>query len=332
MIGQLAGTDGALMRPSLRVQLGRQKRRGEGMAETALTLTPATVLGLFFIQRYRFLTIAQFATAAGFSKRHAEDVLHTFFRRGIVGVFGNVMIPGHGKTPKVYFLRRKGWELLRTESDIPEELIGSFSEVHQEASWSPQMYHRLRLLDLFIALELAVRGREHIHLIKTLLEYKRVRRNGRLARETTDFVDSQEIPENRIIPDGAFILENVETGRRALFFVEMDMATERVVTHISHDRKMTLRFKFEQYDRYLQGGRFANTYAPYGQFGNFTLLFVTYGAERIENIRQALADLPEELHAFYRFAEFERATADLLGPVWVSRCPTDGQWYRLTRN
>jgi hypothetical protein len=301
------------------------------MAETAITLTAANVLGLFFLQRYRFLTIAQFATAAGFSKRYAEDLLHSFGRRGIVGAFGNVMIPGHGKTPKVYYLKRKGWELLRAESDIPEELIGSYSEVHQEASWSPQMYHRLRLLDLFIALELSVRGRDHINLIKTLLEYKRVRRQGRLARETTDFVAAEEIPENRIIPDGAFILENIETGRRALFFVEMDMATERVVTNISHDKKMTLRFKFEQYDRYLQSGRFAKTYTPYGEFRSFLMLFVTFGADRIANIRQALADLPEQLHAYYRFAEFEQATTDLLGPVWLSRCPTDEQWYRLTR-
>jgi hypothetical protein len=29
----------------------------------------------------------------------------------------------------------------------------------------------------------------------------------------------------------------------------MDMATERIVTQISHDRRLTLHFKFEQYDR-----------------------------------------------------------------------------------
>jgi hypothetical protein len=137
---------------------------GEG-----LTLTPAVAVGLFFIHRYRFLTIAQFAKAAGLSKRHAETVLHTYGRRGIVGAFGNVTIPGHGKTPKVYFLKRKGYELLRMESGIPEELIGSYSEVHQEATWSPVMYHRLRLLDVLIALEVQVRERPHCPLSKPLL-------------------------------------------------------------------------------------------------------------------------------------------------------------------
>src|SRR3954449_1855692 len=94
----------------------------------------------------------------------------------------------------------------------------------------------------------------------------------------------------------------------------MDMATERIVTQISHDRRMTLRFKFEQYDKYLRSRRFAQTYAEYDEFRNFILLFVTLGQERVSNIRQALADLPAELHPFYRFATFEVNWA-------MCRCP-----------
>jgi hypothetical protein len=297
----------------------------------ALTLTLPAVLGLFFIQRYRFLTITQFATASGLSRHRAEDLLRAWERRGMLGHFGCVCIPGHGKTPKVYYLKRKGWELLRRESDIPDDLLGPFVQTHVEAHWSPQMYHRLRLIDLVMALERDVRSRGHLHLLRTWVEYRRTRRGGRLARETTDFVAAEETPENRIIPDAAFILENVESGRRGLFFLEMDMATERIVTHISHDRRLTLRFKIEQYDRYLTGGRFAKTYAAFGEFRHFTLLFVTSGQARIDHIRRAVGDLPEALHAYYRFATFEAAQADFLGPVWKSRAPADPQWYRLAR-
>jgi hypothetical protein len=272
------------------------------------------------------------AKAAGLSKRHAETVLHTYGKRGIVASFGNVTIPGHGKTPKVYFLKRKGYELLRMESGIPEELIGSYSEVHQEATWSPVMYHRLRLLDVLIALEVQIRDRAHLNLVKTFVEYRRVKRGNRIARETTDFVEDPEIPENRIIPDGAFVMENVETGRRALFFIEMDMATERIITKISNDKRMTLRFKFEQYDRYLQSRRFSQTYATYGAFNNFTLLFVTLKQERVDNLREALTDLPAEFSAFYRLAVFDRVVEDFLGEVWQSRLSTDERRYRLTRN
>jgi putative transposase len=71
------------------------------------TLTPAAVLGLFFIQRYRFLTIAQFARASGLSRHWAEDLLRALELRGMLGYFGHVLIPGHGKTPKAYYLKRK---------------------------------------------------------------------------------------------------------------------------------------------------------------------------------------------------------------------------------
>jgi hypothetical protein len=167
---------------------------------------------------------------------------------------------------------------------------------------------------------------------KLFVEYKRVKRQGRIARETTDFVNDEEIAENRIIPDGAFILENVETERRALFFIEMDMATERIVSIISNDRRLTLKFKFQQYDRYLQSRRFANTYAAYGEFRNFTPLFVTVKPERIGTLRTALADLPAEYAAFYRLGIFDKVLADFLGQVWQSRLATDGELYRLTRN
>jgi Replication-relaxation len=303
------------------------------MADLAgLRLTENALLGLFYITRYRFLTIAQFARLSGMHYNYTSELLKGLTKRGVVGFFGHTSIPGQGTTPKAFYLRRKGWEILRAESGIPEEFIGSFVEVHKETSWSPQMYHRLRLLDCFIALEVQVRERPHLNLVKTLLEYRRVRRGGRIARETTDFVAKEETAENRIIPDGAFVLENVETEKRALFFVEMDMATERIISKISHDRRMSLHFKFEQYDKYLQSLRFSETYATFGTFGHFTLLFVTIGEGRLANTRQALSDLPEDLHDYYRFAVFEEAAADFLGPVWFSRSPTDTQRYRLTRN
>src|SRR4051794_2542348 len=297
----------------------------------SLIVTPGAVLGLFFMQRYRFLTITQFAAVTGLSYKHTADLLRGFESRGHIGYFGHVRIPGHGKTPKAYYIKRKGWELLRRAGDIPEELIGSFIEAHREETWSPQMYHRLRLLNLLIALEVQVRGRPQLNLVKTLLEYRRVKRQGRIARETTDFVAAAEISENRIIPDVAFVLENVETQRRGLFFIEMDMATERIVTQISHNRRLTLHFKFEQYDRYLQSRRFAQTYAEWGSFRNFILLFVTFGEERIGNIRRALADLPAQLHPFYRFATFAAAQADFLGSIWRSRSPEDEGRYMLAR-
>ena len=294
-----------------------------------LALTDANMLGLFFSNRYRFLTIAQFAKASELSRDRSEALLLKLWKRDIVGSFGNVVIAGHGKTSKVYYLKRRGWEILRAESGIPEEMIGSFREVHQEASWSPLMYHRLHLLDVMIAAELSVRARRHLNLARTFLEYCRVKLDRRLMRETADYVSGEEAAENRIIPDGAFIIENIESGRRGLFLIEMDMGTERLVSSITHDRRQGLHFRFEQYDKYLSSLRFAEKYAGYGKFESFTLLFVTVSEGRLANVRASLADLREESEEFYLFGLFGEVVEDFLGEVWRGRSPTDAGRYRL---
>jgi hypothetical protein len=68
------------------------------------TLTEGTILGLFFIQRYRFLTVDQFARAAGLKRSTAAWHLRLLERCGLLSHFGNTGVVGYGKTPKVYFL------------------------------------------------------------------------------------------------------------------------------------------------------------------------------------------------------------------------------------
>lgn len=289
-----------------------------------------TLSALLSCQHYRFLTIPQFARVAGCSSDHAGEVLRGLAARNIVGYFGFVSIPGHGRTPKVYFLKRRGWELLIGESDYTPEEIGRFVPVTPDTMWTPQMYHRLRLLDLVIALEVAVRQLPHIRLVKTFIEYRRVKPTH--ARETTDFVSDAETPDNRIVPDGAFILENYTTGRRALFFIEMDMGTERIATKTSRDTSATIIRKLTQYDAYLTSGRFARTYSPFGDFRSFLLLFVTYGRERITNIRRAAGTLSPRLHGYYRFADFPDANTHLLGSIWQSRDSADPKTYPIVES
>jgi hypothetical protein len=296
-----------------------------------LTLTDGAILGLFYVQRYRFLTVDQFSRVTGLNRSTAGDQCRMLERHGVVGYFGNTSLAGHGKTPKAYFLTRKGYDLLLRESDIPPEILGRFKETHTDCRWSPQMFHRLRTVDVMIAAELAVRCRPHLSMVQTFLEYRRIKRGTHVVRETTDYVAEEEISENRIVPDGAFIIENIETKKRALFFVEMDMATERIISFITRDSRITLHHKLSQYDRYLRSFRYTQTYAGYGDFRHFTLLFVTLSDNRVEHIRQEMTDLPAELAHYYRLATYERAMGDFLGPIWLSRSLSDTQRYPLVR-
>jgi hypothetical protein len=296
-----------------------------------IALTESLIQGLFSIQRYRFLTINQFARVSGLHHSTAADKLYFLSQVGLLGYFGNTRSAAHGKTPKAYFLTRKGFELLQEECDIPPELLGTYKEVKVESRWSPQMYHRLATVDLLIALESAVLRRPHLAIVKTFLEYRRVKRGERIVPETTDYVDSEESGENKIIPDAAYILENRETKRRALFFLEMDMGTERITTAFVGNKQTVLHQKFSQYDRYLKSFRYTKTYAEYGEFRSFILLFVTLQQARIENIRGELSDLPQELAAYYRLTTFDEAMGDFLGAIWKSRLATDSATYALVR-
>ena len=296
-----------------------------------LTLTESTIAGSFFIQRYRFLTIGQFARAGGLHHSTASEQLRQFQRAGVLGFFGNTRLPGNGKTPKAYFLTRKGFDLLLDVSGIAPELLGGHKEVKVEAAWSPVMYHRLRTVDLLIALEVAIRKRTHLALVQTFLEYRRVKRGNQIVHETMDYVDSPESAENKIIPDAAFILENVQTKKRALFFLEMDMATERIITASPLNHQTSLHRKFSQYDRYLKSFRYTKTYQEFGEFRLFLMLFVTLQEARIENIRRELADLPDELAKYYRLTTFAAAMEDFLGAIWKSRSLTDLSVYSLVR-
>jgi hypothetical protein len=89
-----------------------------------------------------------------------------------------------------------------------------------------------------------------------------------VERETTDYVAQEESSDTRIIPDAAFILENIESGKRALFFLEMDMGTERIVSQITRDKRISLFYKLIQYDRYLQGCAIGKRTPPLATFAS----------------------------------------------------------------
>jgi hypothetical protein len=128
-----------------------------------------------------------------------------------------------------------------------------------------------------------------------------------------------------------YILENRETKRRALFFLEMDMGTERITTAFVGNKQSVLHQKFSQYDRYLKSMRFTQTYKEYGELRSFTMLFVTLQDARIENIRRELASLPDEYARYYRLTTFDEAMRDFLGAIWKSRLLSDTTTYPLVR-
>src|SRR3954451_21204323 len=137
-------------------------------------LTEGSIRALAVMHRFSFLTIPQFARISGVSYKHGADVLLSLERQGTVGFIGYTSIPAHGKTPKVYFLRNRGFAYLSQATDMSGEEVKAFRETHKELAWTPAMYHRIRLVDCFLALERAVSTRPQLTLQKTFLKYRRL--------------------------------------------------------------------------------------------------------------------------------------------------------------
>lgn len=157
-----------------------------------------------------------------------------------------------------------------------------------------------------------------------------MKRGTKIARETTDFVADEETAENRIIPDGGFVLENIESGRRGLFFVEMDMATERIVTfdharHPRHPAPQDLAVRSLSPERSLCPHLWGMGRLP------FFHLAVRHVRGETGNVRREMSDLPADLAPYFRFSTFERANADFLGAVWKTRSMTDNAFHALVR-
>jgi len=54
----------------------------------------------------------------------------------------------------------------------------------------------------------------------TFIEYVRIKKGNHILKETTDFVAQEEKAENKIIPDAAFIIENIETKNALCFLLK----------------------------------------------------------------------------------------------------------------
>lgn len=297
-----------------------------------ITLSEAGLTALKFIAAYRYLSASQIATITGLRPKSVSEMLLRMERQKLLGSFGNTGIRGYGKTPKVYFLTKTGHSLLADECAHLGEEIEPYRQVNVGSRWSPMMYHRLATLDVMMALERDCASLSSYRLARTFVEYRRENTSGQWRRETTDYVDRLEVPANRIVPDAGFILENVETAKRALFLIEVDCGTERLSTKQPDALAQSFVFKLNQYDRYLASKRVAKRYAPWGEFGAFVLLVITESRARVDNMRRALSAACEaRWHRFYRFSTLEEVTANALHSDWLSRDSADTTAYGLIR-
>ena len=187
-----------------------------------ITVTNGSLRGLLCIHRYRFLTGSRFPRISGFSLYHAREILRRFADRGLLGYFGFTgILRDRAKPPKYTFSPKKASSFSSRSASVPRNCRNS----RVSTRMSPGRRKCITgspLIDLFTALEASLKDKSAIMLPHTFLEYRRVLKTQ--ARETTDYVGETETPLDRIVPDGAFILENAENGPTGLFLLRWTWA------------------------------------------------------------------------------------------------------------
>ena len=300
------------------------------MSVTNIVLTDPVITALQFIERYRYLTVKQVATITGLKVKSTSEMLLRMQRQKLLSFFGNVPIRGYGKTPKVYFLTKRGYSLL--EDETGDDTLAVFRPINRTSRWTPSMYHRIATLDVMMALEQEVTTLPSYRLDTTLLEYRRIKYGGGTMGETTDYVALPQSSETKIVPDAGFVLENTVTGAKALFLVEVDLGTMTHQSSVADAVSKSFCYKIQKYDRYLKSGRFRERYKAHGQFSHFTVLVVTTTDNRVENMRTALQHHPEQLHQYYRFSTIEAVCSTFFHSYWRGRGLGDHTPHSLIRD
>jgi hypothetical protein len=267
----------------------------------------------------------------GVNAKSASEMLLRLERHRLLDHFGNVGIRGYGKTPKVYFLTRRGHAVLSEEQEALGQPVLPYRQINVSTRWSPMMYHRLATLDVLSYIERDCAELSGYDLLGTLVEYRRERIGTRWRKETTDFVADSVETADKIIPDAGFALRRRKFGRQALFLIEVDRGTERLTTAQADADIATFTNKLAQYDRYLASGRSNDRFAQLGTFSGFHALIITNSDARIENMRKAASFLPANFHHLYRFSTLERVRQNFLHDGWLNRDHADQTTYQLIK-
>lgn len=284
-------------------------------------LTPRDIQVVLDVHRFRYLSTSLIEMLHFPSRRMANRRLQMLTAHGYLERFRVPAVVGQGGQDYVYCLSREGAALVAARLDLSRDapsLRRRKAKPHEHLF----MDHLLEINLFGACLEVALVG-ERVFLTTFLAEYSTAGNGARRRRRATeDVVPDPHDPSRSLVvaPDAAFVLEGRE-GRRALFFLESDRGTEKILS----SRYRDFTDKMIAYIGYLKGGGFKR----YGEaFSGFRVLVVTTSRTRLANLRRACASLG--LERLVWFTTKSQVTPEgVLGRIWQMADPCDDGLYSI---
>ena len=261
------------------------------------------------LEEYKMLTTSQIQQLVYPSLQKAQTRLLRLHEAGEVKRFAYpVLLREGGKGEYVYHLKRG-----------PRTVLTA-------------VQHMLGLNNLRIAFEQACASSDGIKLVEFIPEYRGVRRNdGRPGRAVEDSVAVRQGygAEGILIPDAVICLGNTATDKQALFFLELDLGTEKLVS-LGRGRYSLLK-KMLLYREYLNTRGFEryNDMFKY-EFKGFRVLTIMNNSSRIRRLRAELSQ--RDIRKFVWFAVADKVTRDtILDKIWIKADKEDNGQYSIIK-
>lgn len=267
----------------------RRPRFRRSAEPPAFRLTDSDIDIVRLLARHRFLRSTHIAALAGRSLDRVNDRLLRLFHAGYIDRPRAQLdrYPDSGSAPMVYALANRGGRLL-AEHDGPPFSKADWHRKNDSAG-RPFIEHQLEIMDFYVALEIATRGRKDAALIHPHELVVAFREPSSAARDPfalcVQLTDNGTAHNIGLVPDLAFGLRFPDGSRRC-FLVEIDRGTMPVSR--SDIRQTSFARKMRAYLAAHAGKQHEKRYG----WKTFRVLTVTTEQDRLQSMMEALRTIP----------------------------------------
>lgn len=270
-------------------KVSRRPRFRRASEPPAFRLTDSDVEIVHLLARHRFLRSTHIAALAGRSVDRVNDRLLRLFHAGYVDRPRAQLdrYPDSGSAPMVYALANGGARLLAERHD--PAVSGIEWSRKNESVGRPFIEHQLEIMDFYVALQVATRGRKDLALIHPHELVAAFPAPPATLRDPfalrVQLVDNGTPHTIGIVPDLAFGLRFPDGSRRC-FLVEVDRGTMPIAR--SDIRQTSFARKMRAY----LAAHAAQLHERQFGWKTFRVLTVTTERSRLQSMMDALRIIP----------------------------------------
>ena len=229
---------------------------------------------LLQIAEYRILLIDQIAMLNNIGKRAVQKKVNTIYKNGILNFSPRNFGINRGRPENICSLSKRGVQLLQGENIIPLNI--HFQRITIEGLYNIEHELLVNWFQIYLDQILQKTSNFKIKFLSPNTPFLPLKKSGMPAISDNIRSNSKNI---EFIPDGVFSIASKKQNKSLLFFLEVDMGTESVIS--SRSIVETISQKIFNYKAYHLSRKYERYEKIFGySFNGFRVLFLTNNASR----------------------------------------------------